>query len=146
MITVYKKGSVPKSMELIEMNDIFFNKQTTELLDSRAAEIIFKIDQSIMHSRFIIRSKFDRTALNIDKLSTGCKTALNILYNPDKIFDIRECGDNALDVIYALPDGNVFCDYPLISFNMTAVIAHDKEGEHVIDSYEGLKRWWENEN
>ena len=146
MITVYKKGSVPKSMELIEMNDIFFNKQTTELLDSRAAEIIFKIDQSIMHSRFIIRSKFDSTALNIDKLSTGCKTALNILYNPDKIFDIRECGDNALDVIYALPDGNVFCDYPLISFNMTAVIAHDKEGEHVIDSYEGLKRWWENEN
>lgn len=73
MITVYKKGSIPKSMELIEMNDIFFNKQTTELLDNRAKEIIFKIDQSIMHSRFIIRSKFDHTALNIDKLSTGCK-------------------------------------------------------------------------
>lgn len=146
MITIYKKGSIPKGMELIEMNDIFFNKLTAELLDNRAAEIIFKIDQSLMDNRFVIRSKFDQTALNIDKLSTGCKTALNILYNPDKIFDIRECGDNALNVIYALPEGNIFCDYPLISFDMTAVKAYDIKGAHVLESYEDLKEWWSNEN
>ena len=69
----------------------------------------------------------DGTTLNIDKLSTGCKTALNIMYNPDKIFDIRECGDNALDVIYALPDGNVVCDYPLISFDMSRVNVFEKK-------------------
>jgi len=58
-----------------------------------------------MLDKYAISSRFDGMKLNIDKLSTGCKTALNVLYNPDKVFDIRECGDNALDVIYALPCG-----------------------------------------
>ena len=84
--------------------------------------------------------------MNIDKLSTGCKTALNILYNPDKVFDIRECGDNALDVIYALPNGNVYCDYPLISFDMGKVTVRDKKGSRVIDSYDALKEWWTSED
>ena len=145
MITVYRKKSVPKSKELIELNDVFFNKYTVSLLDDRAKEIIAKIDRSEMLSQYAIRSRFDGTTLNIDKLSTGCKTALNIMYNPDKIFDIRECGDNALDVIYALPDGNVVCDYPLISFDMFSVNVFDNKGVREISSYEDLKEWWTDE-
>ena len=146
MITVYKKKTLPKSLELIKLNDIYFNKFTVSLLDDRAAEIIKKIDHSKMLSQFTISSRFDGTALNIDRLSTGCKTTLNILYNPDKVFDIRECGDNALDAIYALPQGNVYCDYPLISFGMDKVSVPDKNGTHEIDSSEELKVWWEDEN
>ena len=33
------------------------------------------------------------------------KTTLNILYNPDKVFNISECGENALDIIYSLENG-----------------------------------------
>lgn len=146
MITVYKKGTVPKTKELVTLNDIYFNQTTVSLLDERAAGIIAAIDSSEMLTRFTIRSRFDGMTLNIDKLSTGCKTALNVLYNPEKIFDIRECGDNALDVIYALPHGNVFCDYPMISFAMTKVAATDKKGTREIDSYEELKEWWQNED
>ena len=62
------------------------------------------------------QNNFKPEVINIDKLSTGCKTTLNILYNPDVIFDIRECGENALDVIYSLPKGKVYCDYPLILY------------------------------
>ena len=142
MITVFKKKPSSKTMELVVMNDIYFNQNTVSLLDERAKEIIRQIDHSDMLSPFSIRSRFDGMALNIDKLSTGCKTALNVLYNPDKVFDILECGDNALDVIYSLPEGNIYCDYPLISFDMDKVLVYEKKGKREIDSYEALKEWW----
>ena len=142
MITVYKKKPSPNDRELVTLNDIFFNKSTATRLDDRAKEIIAKIDQSEMLSPYAIASRFDGMKPNIDKLSTGCKTALNILYNPDKVFDIRECGDNALDVIYALPSGNVYCDYPLISFDIDKVMVRDDKGVREVESYEALKEWW----
>ena len=146
MITVYKKGMIPKNMELVSLNDIYFNKYTAEKLDERAVKIIAEIDQTQMLDRFTILSRFDEVQLNIDRLSTGCKITLNILYNTDKVFDIRECGDNALDVIYSLPEGNVYCDYPLISYEIDRVNVKDKNGLHEIDSYEELKKWWQNED
>ena len=146
MIKIYKKKAIPKSLELIKINDQYFNKYTVELLDERAAYIIEKIDRSRMVDKFFIESRFDGTKINIDKLSTGCKTALNILFNPDKIFDISECGENALEIIYSLEQGNVYCEYPMIAFDMTAVKAIDADGEHLLTDYEELKEWWKNEN
>ena len=146
MITIYQRKAIPKNMQLIHLNDIYFNKYTANILDSRAVEIIKRIDDSIMLSKYTFNSRFDNTALNIDKLSTGCKTALNIIYHLDRIFDICECGDNALDVIYSLPDGNVYCSYPFISFEMKSVNVCDKYGTREIDSYEALKGWWTNED
>lgn len=146
MITVYKKNSIKKPLELETLNDVYFNKNTVELLDERAKAIIKQINFSEMVGKYTIKSRFDKTVLNIDRLSTGCKTVLNIIYNPQKIFDIRECGENALDVIYGLPHGNIYCDYPLISFDMQSVEVCDKSGKRVIDSYDELKEWWTDEN
>ena len=142
MITVYKKKTLPKSMDTVHVNDVFFNKYTVDKLDSRAESIIKTIDNAEQEGKFQIRSCFDGSLLNIDKLSTGCKTVLNIIYNPDRIFDIRECGDNVLDLIYSLDIGNVFCDYPVISFSMDKVIVTEKNQEKVIDDYDELKEWW----
>ena len=146
MITIYKKSSIPKNTELVILNDVFFNRYTVEKIDEKAVEIIEKIDHSEMLNKYMISSRFNGTALNIDKLSTGCKTVLNILYNTDKIFDICECGDNALDILYSLPNGNVYCSYPFISFEMTKVNVCDKQGIREIDSYDELKEWWINED
>lgn len=146
MITIYKKKAIPKNMELVVLNDVYFNKYTAEMLDEKAAEIIEKIDHSKMLSKYTISSRFDGTALNIDRLSTGCKTVLNIMYNPDKVFDICECGDNALDIVYSLSQGNVYCAYPFIAFEMEKVNVCDKQGRHEIVSYEKLKEWWTNED
>ncbi len=146
MIIVYKKKAIPSDLELIEINDLFFNKYTVELLDDKARAIISSIDKSEFIDKYSIGSRFDGTRLNIDKLSTGCKTTLNILYNPDKVFNISECGENALDIIYSLEKGNVYCDYPMISFNMVEVGAMDSEGYHIFKDYEELKEWWKNEN
>ncbi len=140
MITVYKKNAIPKGMEVVEINDVFFNKITAGLLDERAKNIINTIDDSILIDRFTIQSKFDNTGLNTDKLSTGCKTALNVLYNTDKVFDIKECGDNAIDVIYTLSDGNITCDYPFISFSADKVRTYD---DKILEGYDEIKEWWE---
>lgn len=144
MIKVYKRKMVPKDMEIVTGNDVFFNKYTSLMLDGNAKNIIESIDDSVMVDPFYIRSRFDGATLNIDKLSTGCKTVLNIVYNKNKVFDIRECGDNALDVIYHLEEGNIVCEYPLISFNMDKVIAVGKT-ERIIDDYDELMEWWQNE-
>lgn len=146
MLTVYKKRTIPKDAEVIEFNDVYFNKYTAGRLDERAKDIIKEIDHSNWIGGYSITSRFDGTILNIDKLSTGCKTVLNVLYNPDKIFDIRECGDNALDVLYALNDGKIYCDYPLISFDMDKVTVREKNEDRIIVSYDELKEWWTNEN
>ena len=94
-----------------------------------------------MVDKFSILSKFDGNKLSIDKLSTGCKTVLNVMYNPDKVFDIRECGDNALDVLYALENGKVFCEYPVISAEMKSVVVGDAN-KQIISSYDELLEWW----
>ncbi len=146
MITVYKMNGIPKSLEVIKLNDLYFNQNTAAMLDEKAAVVIKKVDQSEMVSKYAIKSRFDGMLLNIDKLSTGCKTVLNVMYNPHKVFDICECGDNALDEIYALNQGRICCEYPLISFDMKSVNAVTKDGMQVIDSYEALKEWWLDEN
>lgn len=146
MLEVYKMSAIPKGTEIIKMNDVYFNKYTAAMLDDRANAIMMEIDQSEMINRYSIKSRFDGMALNVDKLSTGCKTALNILYNSDKIFDIFECGDNALDVIYRFENGKICCEYPLISFEMEKVKAVGKKEEKIIKSYEELKEWWLNED
>lgn len=43
-------------------------------------------------------------------LSTGCKTLLNIYYNPDKLFFTGECGKNAWVYLFTLPEGIVLFD------------------------------------
>ena len=133
-------------MVVERLNDTFFNKHTAEMLDQRAESIILKIDESRMIDKYSIASRFDGTRLNIDKLSTGCKTTLNIMYNPDRIFDVSECGDNALEVIYSLKEGKIYCEYPMIAFNMEKAEAVDAAGRHVFTDYEGLREWWNDED
>lgn len=144
MITVYKKKEdIPKNSKLVELNDIYFNRNTSQKLDSQAKKIINEIDGATLCEKYKIVSKFQKEVLNIDRLSTGCKTALNIYYNPEIVFSIKECGDNAIDVIYDLQEGRIYSEYPVISFEISSVRAVDENGEHIFETYEELKEWWE---
>lgn len=146
MITIFKdKNDIPQDMEYIELNDVFFNQNTASRLDGQAGKIIEQIDDAKLIGRYKIRSRFDDTVLDIDRLSAGCKTVLNVLYASDKVFCLKECGNNALEMIYGLEEGNVYSDYALIPFNMEKVIVQTKAGRQVVEDYEELKAWWENE-
>lgn len=147
MITIYKnKKDIPSDREYVELNDIFFNQKTVGMLDSRAHDIIAQIDGAKQISKYKIESKFNSVVLDIDCLSTGCKTVLNVLYFPDKVFCMKECGDNALDILYSLNDGQVYSDYAVISFDMTEVTVCSENEHKMIKDYEELKEWWAHEN
>jgi hypothetical protein len=146
MITIFKnKKDIPQNMEYVELNDIYFNQNTASMLDEKAKTIIDSIDESELLSKYKMRSKFDDITLDTDKLSAGCKTVLNVMYNPGKVFCMKECGNNALNVLFALSSGNVYSNYALIPFEMDAVNVQTSSGKKVITDYEELKEWWENE-
>ena len=146
MITIYKnKNDIPHYMEYIELNDILFNQNTALKLDDYGQKIIEQIDESKLIGKYKILSKFNEVALDVDCLSTGCKTALNVLYFPDKVFCLKECGENALEVIYSMENGAVYSDYAMIPLNMDTIRVYAGSKSRIIEEYEELKEWWENE-
>ena len=146
MITIYKdKNEIPQGMEYVELNDIYFNQITAQKLDEKAQKIIGIIDEAKLIGKYKICSRFNDSVLDVDKLSAGCKTALNVLYNLDKVFCLKECGNNALEVIYSFDAGNVYSDYALIPFEMESVYVQTASGKKEIGEYEDLKEWWSNE-
>ena len=146
MITIFKtKKDIPGNLDYIELNDVFFNQNTVLMFDDRANAIVERIDSSRLVGKYKIESKFNGVILDVDCLSTGCKTVLNVLYFPDKVFCLKECGDNALDVLYGLETGAVYSDYAIIPFDMKKVKVSGKNGVKVISDYEELKEWWNHE-
>lgn len=146
MITIFRdKQDIPQDMEYVELNDLFFNQNTVSMIDERAEKIVEIIDESKLLSKYKICSRFNEVALDIDMLSAGCKTVLNVFYYPEKVFCLKECGNNALEVLYNLKEGYIYSEYALIPFNMDSVIVQTKTGKRVINGYEELKGWWSNE-
>lgn len=145
MITIFKnRKDIP--FELIEFNDLFFNTVTSPNMKMEPAKkIIAGIDGTELVGRFQIKSKFNGEFLNVDRLSTGCKTALNVYFNPKKVFSIKECGDNALEMIYGFETGMVYSEYPVIPFDFTRVVVVQREKSREIGDYAELKEWWEDE-
>lgn len=132
-------------MEYVELNDVFFNKNTALVLDERAKKIAEQIDGAVLVGKFKIKSKFNGVILDVDCLSTGCKTVLNVLYFPEKVFCLKECGENALEVLYSLSQGAVYCDYAMIPFDMEEVQVCEGTETKRIQDYEMLKEWWSDE-
>ena len=129
-------------MEYVELNDIYFNQNTALKLDEMAEKIIETIDGAKLISKFKMLSKFNDTVLDVDKLSAGCKTVLNVLYNPDKVFCLKECGNNALEILFSLQAGNVYSDYALMPFEMDVVSVQTSSEKKEIHDYEELMEWW----
>ena len=70
---------------------------------------------------------------------------MNVLYYPDKVFCLKECGNNALEVLYGLDEGNVYSDYALIPFNMDKVMVWNGTEKYGVNDYEELKGWWDSD-
>lgn len=139
MITIYKNKTNQK--ELIEINDLFFDQFTSKLITDDFSEVIFEIDGSKFCNGKLY-SKFNNEIIDITCLSSSCKTVLNILCFKDKIFSIKQCGDKAISYIFSLEQGNIYSDYPIIPFEFKSVQIVDGAAIKVIDDYEMLKNWW----
>jgi len=65
---------------VITANDSYFNRYTFQELDyKQAKEIIKSIDGVDLINDFKIKSQFTDGELDLSKLSTGCKTTLNVV-------------------------------------------------------------------
>ena len=92
---------------IVNANDSFFNKYTFGNLDyTQAKNIVREIDKVELTEDFKIKSHFTSGELDLSKLSTGCKTVLNVVTYPNKVFNVIECGLNALNVMYKISIGN----------------------------------------
>ncbi len=100
------------SRQAVLLNDWFF--ETVTLSDFQLTdELRLRIEQAEQvkfESCTRFTSKFNDTSLDLTKLSTGCKTLINILTFPEKIFSVSECGVNILKEIYSLRgEHSIYC-------------------------------------
>lgn len=97
-----------------------------------------------------IISKFSGTTISVTEISTGCKTLINIVLNPEKPVSILECGDNVLKEIFSLESGTLYADESRVFYDATFGDKHFlccsiNDNEEVI-GFAGIERWYESCN
>lgn len=106
-----KRAYVPKHLKVEWLNGPYFD--STSLRDDEETRKILKtVDKAVYMSPYTYKRLDRQGELNLENLSTGCKTLLNILYNPDKCFDTIECGPNALAILPIITDGHALWEHP----------------------------------
>lgn len=114
MVTIYLRKDESDFVELkdriVIVNDAWFNLNWTkyDFSSDESKRIIRNIDNTEYREDCpgYVRSQFNNDAIvEVTKLSTGCKTALNILNDKERIFNLAECGKNAITEIVKTDSG-----------------------------------------
>lgn len=136
LVIYTQKEQIPKSVKYINYNDKFF--ASVELNDNTLTKnVLCKIDKATYNSKdtFTGRDK-SLGALNKNLLSTGCKTILNIVSNPDKCFDVIECGQNAINCLTMIHQGHILWTYPVLITGIDSkcdIEIHGKKFKNIMD-------------
>lgn len=128
-IKVYTDKRLIDQTKYEEGNRTYFDymykvKNMTEL----DKEIMDKIDGAKYLGKSGIETPYGIT--NIYDLSSGSKTVLNIINNPDKIFDATDCGEDALDLLFDIIDGTdikIILRHSMFDVGAREIIANDTE-------------------
>lgn len=126
-MTVFQKRSRGKTLksrgEMVINNDRWFIqrvKYDRSFLE-RQRDILYNIDKAQIIDYKLLTMITPYGTTTVDKLSTGCKTVLNIVYllehigRSHAIVNINECGDNALKEVFKVAAGT----------NISLFISHD---------------------
>jgi len=102
------------SDDYVISNDSEFNTNTYSKMLNDKTERYKKIITEVEGLEFVsddkVNSKITGQPISLADISTGCKTILNIVYNPDKVISVIECGMNYAKYIYKL-DGRIYMPY-----------------------------------
>lgn len=103
---------IPNGIKYEMLNDVYFNKHHLKLPDTEEVRFLLKyIEEGEYHTEKTFIGKFVPNAGILNRfLSTGTKTALNILLSKDVCFDTMSCGENALRGIIYLRDGHAIIE------------------------------------
>ncbi len=117
---------IAEKNKIIKFNDIWFQDHIKEIkYGEPEREIVKCIDNVVYEKDRKFKSKFMAdTLFDASELSAGCKTALNIHTFTDKIFNIAGCGNNALQLIMNMKQGNAYIDNSFMteSFNNEIIV------------------------
>ena len=141
MIYVYTNKQ--DSENWILQNDWFFNLYTNNKNFSKEdEEVIWLIDHAQFTSNKRIETKYGLGTVR--NLSSGCKTMLNVMKNPDKIVNADECGKNVLDILFTRDGIHLYMSRP-----ERIDIADDMEicfnNTDVVIGRRGYEKWWSEE-
>ena len=94
MINIYtEEHFIPTSKEMVSLNSPYFELHTKhQALTQQDITIIKTIEKG-----------------NIENLSAGCQTVLNILHHPDIIFDTSECSPIAIRMLCTIDNISFLC-------------------------------------
>ena len=94
MINIYtEEHFIPTSKEMVSLNSPYFELHTKhQALTQQDITIIKTIEKG-----------------NIENLSAGCQTVLNILHHPDIIFDTSECSPIAIRLLCTIDNISFLC-------------------------------------
>ncbi len=124
-------------------NDLYFNLYTGNLpVTEQDRQAIREIDGAEVTEDNHIETKYGLGTIR--NLSSGCKTYLNIVKNPDKVVSTKECGGNVLARIFALDEIHIFMDYPE-RFEIgddVRIMINDRE---MVAGRHGYELWWSRE-
>lgn len=139
LIIYTEKHNIPCNLKFININDSFFDVYTQLSDDDLCKEILLKIDKAEYNTPFTF---FGRTKilgnLNKSMLSTGTKTLLNIINHPDICFNVAECGNNALQFLPKIQNGNILWEMPAVAYCQEADCNIILNGVQYHDFYELL--------
>ena len=80
----------------------------------------------------------------LSNLSSGCKALILLNHCKDKIINISECGENVLEYIFNLQNGNIYMTYPASSYNMNyqkKIKLHYNGKVKIVEFYEVLEKF-----
>lgn len=145
MNTLIVRDSLDKND--INFNDIYFDlnnfNYTLDGNNTILKECIKHIDECkyVEKTKRFIGKFTGETSLT--NLSTGCKTAINVLYNTDKIVNVSECGTNALNFLMS-HDGLVMSTNGWVeieNFKDKLTIRY-KDKDYIINNEFEYLDWW----
>jgi len=132
-----------KEIKHQKFNDVYFDRYMRQIdfNSNNIKNIIKAIDDVEYIGDCRVKSKFESNiAISVRELSTGCKTAINVISFPQEIFTVVECGDNALQVIFNYRRGKIFM--PMFSIPRefkNEIKVYTIHGEQIINNNKQLE-------
>lgn len=145
MVTVYTDIALIEGREVILFNDEYFflHSGGYNLESEEAMKVISVIDHAKPLAYGKIETPFGIT--NVGNLSSGCKTYLNALFNPDAVVSLNECGQNVLPFMYSLSGRNYLMTFEH-AYPYQGTFVLNMNNQALVENESDYYAWWEGRN
>lgn len=131
------------SGDWILQNDWYFNLYTGNGDFTREDQYwIEKVDHASLKEGKRIETRYGLGTIR--NLSSGCKTLLNVIKNPQKVVNANECGKNVLDILFSMDNIHLYMSRPE-RIDMKQDIQICFNNTEIVLGKNGYENWWTRE-